>query len=72
MLSFSILYTRFERVIIVLVQVGAVQKICVAAMQALGKKETEDEAQFTTQICGKTSLAPSYFLLENFHSQLRV
>ncbi len=37
------------------VQVGAV-KIYVAAAQALRKKETWDETQFTTKIGGKTSL----------------
>jgi len=34
-----------------------------AAQQALKKKETQDETQFTTKIGGKTSLGPSYFLL---------
>jgi hypothetical protein len=42
-------------VIIVVVQVGAVQ--------ALWEKETQDETQFTTKIGGKASLDPSYFLL---------
>jgi hypothetical protein len=50
------------RVIIVVVQVGAV-KIYVATVQAIRKKETQDEIQFTTKICGKSSLGPSYFLL---------
>jgi len=50
------------RVIIVIVQVGAV-KIYVAAVEALGKKERGDETQFTTKIGGKTSLGPSYFIL---------
>jgi hypothetical protein len=50
-----------SRVIIVVVQVGAV-KIYVAAVQELRKKETQDETQFTTKIGGKTSLGPSYFL----------
>jgi NADH:ubiquinone oxidoreductase subunit 6 (subunit J) len=36
-------------VIIVVVQVGAV-KICVAAVEALRKKERQDETQFTTKI----------------------
>jgi len=47
-------------------------KIYVAAVQALRKKETQDETQFTTKIGGKTSLGPSYFILYNFHSQLCV
>ncbi len=51
-----------SRVIIVIVQVRAV-KIYVAAVQALRKKETQDETQFTTKIGGNTSLGPSYFLL---------
>jgi hypothetical protein len=50
------------RVITLVVQVGAV-KIYVAAVEALGKKETQDETQFTAKIGGKTSLGPSYFLL---------
>ncbi len=49
-------------VTIVVVQLGAV-KIYVATVQAIRKKETQDEIQFTTKIGGKTSLGPSYFLL---------
>jgi hypothetical protein len=62
MLKLSILYTRFESIYSTCTSRSS-EDICVAAMQALRKKETEDETQFTTQICGKTSLAPSYFLL---------
>jgi hypothetical protein len=51
-----------SRIIIVIVQVGAV-KIYVAAVEALRKKERGDETQFTTKIGGKTSLGPSYFIL---------
>jgi hypothetical protein len=40
------------RVIIAPVQVGAV-KIYVAAVEALRKKERQDETQFTTKIGGK-------------------
>jgi hypothetical protein len=40
------------RVIIVIVQVGAVKKY-VAAVEALRKKERGDETQFTTKIGGK-------------------
>jgi hypothetical protein len=47
-------------------------KIYVAAMEALRKKEREDETEFTTKIGGKTSLGPSYFILQNFHFQFRV
>ncbi len=50
-----------SRVIIILVQVGAV-KIYVAAVEAFKKKERGDETQFTTKIDGKTSLGPSYFV----------
>jgi hypothetical protein len=38
-------------------------KIYVAALKALTKKERWDETQFTTKIGGKSSLAPSYFVL---------
>jgi len=58
-------YPLFQcsRVIIVVVQVGAV-KLYVAAVQALKKKETQNETQFTTKIGGKTScLDPTYFIL---------
>ncbi len=34
-----------------------------AVVAALGKKEREDETQFTANIGGKTSLGPSYFNL---------
>jgi hypothetical protein len=50
------------RVIIVVVQVGAV-KISVAAVQALRKMETQDETQFIPKVRGKTSLGPSYLIL---------
>jgi hypothetical protein len=50
-----------SRLIIVVVQVRAV-KIYVAAVQALRKKESQDETQLTTKIGGKTSLGHSYFL----------
>jgi hypothetical protein len=61
-MGFSAFNAQGWRVIIVVVQVGAV-KIYVAAVEALKKKERQDEAQFTTQIGGKTSLGPSYFIL---------
>ncbi len=51
-----------SRVIIVVVQVGAV-KISVAAVEALRKKKRQDEIQFTTKIGGKTHLGANYFLL---------
>jgi len=63
-LKLSILMHRVSRIIIVLVQIGAV-KIYVAIVEALRKKERGGmiETQFTTKIGGKTSLGPSYFVL---------
>jgi hypothetical protein len=52
-----------SRVIIVIVHVGEVKIYVAAMLQALRKKETQDETQFTTKIGGKTSLGPSYFIL---------
>ncbi len=52
---------RGLRVIIVVVQVGA-EKIYVAALEALGEKERQDETQFTTKIAKKTNLGPNYFV----------
>jgi hypothetical protein len=46
-----------SRVIIVVVQVGAV-KIYVAAVDALKKNERQDETQFTTKIDGFLSFYP--------------
>jgi hypothetical protein len=51
------------RVIIVVVQAGAVKIYVAAAVEALRRKERQDETQFTTKMGGKTSLGPSYFLL---------
>jgi hypothetical protein len=50
------------RVIIIVVHVGAV-KITVTAVEALREKERGDETQVTTEIGGKTSLGPRYFIL---------
>jgi hypothetical protein len=61
MLKLSIWCTS-SRVIVVVVQVGAV-KIYVEALDAFGKKERGDETQLTTKIGGKTSLGPSCFVL---------
>jgi hypothetical protein len=41
-------------------------KIYVAAMQALRKKETQDETQFTTKIGGKTSFNSPLFPFAKF------
>jgi hypothetical protein len=35
--------------------------MCVAAVEALRRKERQDETQFTSKIGGKTSLGPNYF-----------
>jgi len=51
-----------SRVIIVVIQVGAV-KIYVRAVDELRKKERQDETQFITKIGGKTSLGPTHFTL---------
>jgi hypothetical protein len=51
-----------SRVIIVVVQVGAV-KMFVAAVEAFRKKERGDGIQFITKIGGKTNLGPSYLVL---------
>jgi hypothetical protein len=49
-----------SRVIVVIVQVGAVKiYAAAAAVEALRKKERQDETQFTTKIGGKTSLGSS-------------
>jgi len=40
-----------------------VVKIYVAAVEALKKKERQEETQFITKIGGKTSWGPSYFVL---------
>jgi hypothetical protein len=50
------------RLIILVVQEGAV-KIYVAAVEAITKKERQDETQFITKIGRKTSLGINYFAL---------
>jgi hypothetical protein len=47
MLKLSIYCTKFESNVVV--QVGAVKIYVAAAVQALRKKETQDETQFTTK-----------------------
>jgi hypothetical protein len=54
-----------SRLIIVVVQIWAVKKY-VAAMEALRKKERQDETQFNTKFGGKTSLGPSYWFCKTF------
>jgi hypothetical protein len=61
----SIFNAQGLRVIIVVVQVGAVN-IYVTAVQALRKMETQDETQFTTKFGGKTSLGHSYSFCKIF------
>jgi hypothetical protein len=41
-------------------------------METLRKKERGDKTQFTAKLVGNRSLGPSYFVLSNFHSQLRI
>jgi hypothetical protein len=41
-------------------------KIYVAAVEALRKKERQDETQFTTKFDEQTSLGPGYFVLWKF------
>jgi hypothetical protein len=48
--------------IIVVVQIGAV-KIYVAAVEALRKKERQDETQFTTKIDGFLSFIPRWMFM---------
>jgi hypothetical protein len=60
---YSAFNAQGSRVIIVVVQIGAL-KIYVAALEeAFRKKDRQDETQFITKIDGKTSLGPSYFVL---------
>jgi hypothetical protein len=47
------------RLIIVVVQVKAVKIYAAAAVEALRKKEKQDETQFTTKIDGFLSFTPS-------------
>jgi hypothetical protein len=41
-------------------------KIYVASMEELGKKERQDETQFTIKIGGISNLGPSYFSFVNY------
>jgi hypothetical protein len=60
--SFSAFNAQGSRVILIIVQVRAVKKY-VAVVEALRRKERQDETQFTSIIAGKTILGPSYFVL---------
>jgi hypothetical protein len=51
-----------SRLIIVVVQLGAV-KIYVVAVEALRNKEGQDETQFTTKIDGFLSFIPRWLLM---------
>jgi hypothetical protein len=62
---YSAFNAQGSRLIIVVVQLGAV-KIYVAAMEALRKKERQDETQFTTKIDGFLSFIPIWTLLYFF------
>jgi branched-subunit amino acid transport protein len=50
-----------SRLIIVVVQLGAL-KIYVAAVEALKRKERQDETQFTTKVDGFLSFIPPWML----------
>jgi hypothetical protein len=66
--SYSAFNAQGSRLIIVVIQLGAVKryvavqlgavKIYVAALEALRKKERQDETQFTTKIDGFLSFIP--------------
>jgi hypothetical protein len=58
----SAIHAQGSRLIIVVVQLWAV-KICVAAVEALGKKERQDKTQFTTKIDGFLSFIPCWMLM---------
>jgi hypothetical protein len=55
--GYSAVNAQGLRLIVVVAQLGAV-KIYVAAVEALRKKERQDETQFTTQIGGFLSFIP--------------
>jgi hypothetical protein len=38
-------------------------KIYIAVVEALRRKERQDETQLTSRIAGKTTLGPNYFVL---------
>jgi hypothetical protein len=54
---YSAFNAQGSRLIIVIVQLGAV-KIYVAAVEALRRKKRQDETQFTTKIDGFLSFIP--------------
>jgi hypothetical protein len=68
-LSMKCWYSAFNaqglRLIIVVVQLGAV-KIYVAAVEALRKKKRQDETQFTTKIDGFLNFIPRWMLMYFF------
>ncbi len=63
--SNSAFNARGPRVITVVVQLEEV-KIYVAAVEALRKKERQDETQFTTNINGFLSFVPRWMLMYFF------
>ncbi len=52
-----------SKLIIVVVHLGAVKIYVAAAVEALRKKETQDETQFTTKIDGFLSFIPPWMLM---------
>ncbi len=65
MLWYSAFNAQGWRLVIVVVELGAVKKY-VATMEALRKKERQDETQFTTKIDGFLSSIPPWMLLYFF------
>ncbi len=68
---YSALNAQDSRLIIVVVQLQAV-KIYVAALEALRKKERQDETQFTTKIDGFLSFIPRWMLMYFFAGFFRI
>jgi hypothetical protein len=62
---YSAFNAQGSRLIIVVIQLGGV-KIYVAAVEALRKKERQDETQFTTKIDGFLSFIPRWMLMYFF------
>jgi hypothetical protein len=67
----SALNARGSRLIIVVVKLGAV-KIYVAVVEALRKKERQDETQFITKIDGFLSVIPRWMLMQFFAGFLKI
>jgi len=62
---YSAFNAQGSRLIIIIVQVGAV-KIYVAAMEVLRKKERQNETEFITKTDGTLSFSPTRMLMYSF------